>query len=222
VAQVLAPDLRGHGDSQAVAGPYSMDMFADDMNAFLSGLNITQPVVVCGLSMGGYIALAFYRKYARSMAGLILTSTRAGPDSPEAKSVRQQTMTTVLEKGKAVVIDNMALKLLSPENVQQRPDLMTKAPTIMDKTSPEGILGDLAGMRDRIDSTPMLKDINVPTLVIHGAEDAIIPLSEAQIMAETIPGALLKVIPRTGHLPNLENPRAFNLAVKDFLKRLKD
>ena len=85
VARVLAPDLRGHGGSQPIPGAYTMDIFADVLNSFLDELGITQPVVVCGLSMGGYTAFAFYRKYSQRMAGLILTATRAAGDSPQKR-----------------------------------------------------------------------------------------------------------------------------------------
>jgi 3-oxoadipate enol-lactonase len=220
VARVLAPDLRGHGDSQAVTGAYPMNLLAEDINAFLDGLKISTPVVVCGLSMGGYVTFAFYRKYARRVAGLILTSTRAGADMPEARIARDLAMSTAKEKGLMAIFDGMAPRLLSPGNYQSRSDLVEKVRAIMERTSLEGVLGDLVGMRDRLDSTPTLRQINVPVLVIHGAEDALIPLREAQAMAETIPGARLEIIPGAGHLPNLENPRVFNRVVRNFLMDL--
>ena len=218
-ARILAPDLRGHGESQAVPGNYSMEMFADDLNAFLDTLSITQPVVVCGLSMGGYVALAFFRKYTTRMAGLILAATRATADSPEARIGRDQAVAMAKEKGVAAIADTMLPKMLSPKTYERKPELVDRVRAIMNHTSLEGVLGDLNGLKQRIDSTPTLSHIKLPTLILAGADDQIIPLKEAQSMQASIPGARLVVIPDTGHLLNLEDPAAFNLAISDFLSR---
>ncbi len=220
VARVLAPDLRGHGDSQPVPGPYSMDLLAEDVKAFLDSLGINQPVILCGLSMGGYIAFAFFRKYASRMAGLILTATRALADTPQQKAGRDQSAQLAGQMGVEAIVEGMLPKLLSPKTYAQRPELAALARTIMEKTSLAGILGDLAGLKERPDSTPTLGQIHLPTLILHGADDQIIPLQEAQAMQAAIPGARLEVIPDGGHLLNLENPAAFNQAVRSFLKEL--
>jgi 3-oxoadipate enol-lactonase len=218
-ARVLAPDLRGHGESQAVSGPYSMETFADDLNAFLDALSITQPVVVCGLSMGGYVAFAFFRKFASRMAGLILTATRATADSPEARNGRDQAIVMASKKGVAAIAETMLPKMLSPKTYERKPELVDRVRTIMNHTSIEGVLGDLISMKERPDSTPLLSQIRLPTLILAGADDQIIPLKETQSMQASIPEARLVVIPGTGHLLNLENPEAFNQAVRDFLSR---
>ncbi len=221
VARVLAPDLRGHGESQAVPGPYSVDLFADDLAAFLDALDIRQKVVLCGLSMGGYIAFAFYRKYASRLAGLILTATRAIPDTPQGRQARDQAMEQARQQGAAAIVDAMLPKLLSPAGFQSRPELVAQARQAMASSTVASILGDLAALKERPDSTPTLAQIAVPTLLLPGAEDQIIPLAEAQAMAAAIHGAWLQAIPGAGHLPNLENPAAFNAAVRDFLKNVK-
>jgi len=222
VARILAPDLRGHGDSQAVPGPYSMDLFADDLAAFLDALGITGRVVLCGLSMGGYVAFAFYRKYADRLSGLILTATRAAPDSPEARTGRDQAAALAREKGVAAIVESMAPKLLSPKTVEHRPELVAQARAIMEHTSLEGVLGDLAGLKERPDSTPTLAEIKVPTLILPGEDDQIIPIQEAWAMQAGITGSRLVVIPNAGHLLNLENPQAFNQAVRQFIEGLRD
>lgn len=221
VARVLAPDLRGHGESQAVPGPYCMDMFADDLAAFLDALGVRQKIVLCGLSMGGYIVFAFYRKYADRLAGLILTATRAAADNPQARLARDQAAELARQQGVVAIVDSMLPKLLSPATYQNRPELVAQARQIMAATSLEGILGDLVALKQRPDSTPTLAMISVPTLILPGAEDQIIPLSDAQAMHSTIPGAQLHVITNAGHLANLENPVAFNAAVRAFLKTIK-
>ncbi len=217
--RVLAPDLRGHGESQAISGPYSMDMFADDLNAFLDALGVNQPVVVCALSMGGYVAFSFYRKYPQRIAGLILAATRAAADSPEARIGRDQAISIASTKGISAITESMLPKMFSPQTYEQKPELVDQVRAIMNHTSLKGVMGDLIGLKERADSTSTLSEIKLPTLILAGANDQIIPLKEAQSMKASIPGARLVVIPDTGHLLNLENPEAFNNAIRDFLSR---
>ncbi len=219
-ARILALDLRGHGESQTVPGSYSVDLFADDLNALLDALHIDQPIVLCGLSMGGYVAFAFFRKYAWRLRGLILTATKATPDSEEGKAGRDQAMATDRQKGVAAVIDPMAPKLLAPATPQERPELLDQVRQIMLSISLEGMLGDLAALRDRPDSTPNLAEIDLPTLLLPGAEDQLIPRREAEMMEAGIRTAHLTAVPNAGHLLNLENPAVFNHAVREFLANL--
>jgi 3-oxoadipate enol-lactonase len=198
-----------------------MDLFADDLAAFLDALGVHQKIVLCGLSMGGYILFAFYRKYAARLAGLILTATRADADTPQARLARDQAAELASQQGVPAIVDSMLPKLLSPAAYQKRPELVVHAREIMSATSLEGILGDLVALKERPDSTPTLAKISIPTLLLPGSEDQIIPLSEAQAMHAAIPGAQLQVIPDAGHLTNLENPNAFNAAVRLFLNSIK-
>ena len=218
VARVLAPDLRGHGDSQPIPGAYTMDIFADDLNSFLDGLGITQPVVVCGFSMGGYTAFTFYRKYSERMAGLILTATRAAGDSPQQRDNRDAAAAKARSEGGGDIISSMLPKLFSPNTYAERPELTAQVTSIMESISVNGIVGDLSAMKGRQDSTGILTKINIPTLVIHGVDDQIIPLDEARQMAAAIPNANLAVIPGAGHLPNLERPDLYNASIRKFLE----
>ncbi len=220
MVRVIAPDLRGHGDSDALPGPYSMGLLADDLNALLGMLEINQPVVVCGLSMGGYVAFSFWRKYPNRVRALVLAATRAAADSDVARVGRDQAMQTASLQGVAAVASSMAPRLFAPATLQTRPDLVEKVQVLMEGTSLQGVLGDLQGMKERIDSTPDLPRIQVPTLVIYGAEDGIIPRPEVEAMAAGIPGARLAVIEGAGHLPNLEQPEVFNREVRNFLQGL--
>lgn len=216
-ARVLAPDLRGHGESQAVSGPYSMDSLADDLNAFLDALEVSGPVVVCGLSMGGYVALSFYRRYASRVAGLILAATRAGADSAEAKAKRDEMVALAGREGAAAVSRSMLPKMLAPQTYAERPVLVENVRLIMDDTSLDGVQGALLGMRDRVDSTGLLGELDRPVLILHGAEDQIIPVKEAEAMQAALPRARLEVLPAAGHLLNLEQPELFNDSVRSFL-----
>jgi pimeloyl-ACP methyl ester carboxylesterase len=220
--RVIAPDLRGHGQSDSVPGPYSMTQLADDCADLMGHLNVATPFVVCGLSMGGYIALEFYRRYPEQVAGLILASTRAGADSTEGKAGRDKAAELAKTEGATAVSSGMLPKMLAAQNFESDEELVDYVKDVMSTASLNGVVGALAAMRDRIDSTPLLGDIDVPVLIIHGAEDQLIPPSEAQIMHQGIPDSQLIIIPEAGHLPNLEQPDIFNDAVIDFLEELFD
>jgi 3-oxoadipate enol-lactonase len=218
--RVIAPDLRGFGQSDSVSGPYTITQLADDCADLLSHLNVASPFVVCGLSMGGYIALEFYRRYPELVAGLILVSTRAGADSEEAKANRDKSAELAKNEGATAVSAQMLPKMMAPEFYESDEELVEFVEEIMSAASLNGVVGALAAMRDRIDSTPTLDDIAAPVLIIHGADDQLIPPSEAELMYKAIPDADLVIIPDAGHLPNLEQPDIFNDAVIDFLEEL--
>lgn len=222
VARVLAPDLRGHGGSDPVTGPYSMDLLADDCHALLEETGVDQPAVICGLSMGGYIALAFYRLYPQRVAGLVLAATRAGPDSPAAKANRDKMASLAEERGASAVAAELLPKMLSPRTYASDPELVEGVKQILKTNSVTGIVGALMGMKERPDSTAMLKEIDVPTLIIHGVDDQLIPMAEAESMHEAIEKSQLHAFAEAGHLLNLERPDWFNQAIREFLQALTE
>ena len=219
-AWMVAPDLRGHGDTEASEGAYSMGQLAEDAAALLEELGITQPVVVGGLSMGGYAALAFYRQFPERVAALILASTRAGADSPEGRAGREKYVATAREKGAAAIADAMLPKMFAPGTYASQPGLVEQVREIMAGTSVTGIAGALLGMRDRADATPLLAEIDRPVLVVHGADDQLIPPSEAEAMHGHLRNSRLELVPGAGHLVNMEQPASFNAAVRNFLQSL--
>lgn len=218
IARQITPDLRGHGRSAATPPPYAMAQLADDCIGVLDHLEIPGPVVVGGLSMGGYVAFEICRRHPGRVAGLILAATRAGADSDEARSARDQAAETARSEGVATVVDGMLPKLFAPENLVAQAELVDAVRAMMLETSVDGMVGALAAMRDRPDSTADLPGFDVPALVLHGAEDQLIPVAEAEAMAGALPDAELSVIPDAGHLPNLERPEEFNEAVREFLE----
>jgi len=216
MTRVISPDLRGHGRSQVVPGPFTMEQHADDLAALLDHLKVRQ-TVVAGLSMGGYVAFAFWRRYPKRVRGLILADTRAEPDGAAAQAGRDAAMVTVQQMGAAAYADEMLPRLLAPANLADA-KIAGAALKMMAEQPVEGIIGALGGLRDRTDSRDTLPTITVPTLVIAGDVDVITPPADARALTAAIPGARLVVIPKAGHLSPLENPRAFNAAVRTFLR----
>lgn len=222
IARMISPDLRGFGESPSTDPPYSLELFSADCLRLLDHVGISGPVVVGGLSMGGYIALDFYRRYPERVMGLILAATRAGADSPEGQAGRDKAAGVASAEGVGAIAEGMLPKLMAPDTYERQPDLVEFVLDMMLSSSVEGVVGALAAMRDRPDATALLPEIDVPTLVIHGEEDQLIPSSEAQITESGIPGATLILIPGAGHLPNLEQPDLFNEAVRKYLEQFYD
>jgi 3-oxoadipate enol-lactonase len=217
ITRGLAIDLRGHGESQATSGVYTMDLLADDCAAFLDVLGIHGPVILAGLSMGGYVSMAFCRRHADRLAGLILCATRLHADSPEGKQNRTDSAALAHQRGVPAAVSGLQTKLMAPDTYTRRPDLVKTVKAMTESTPLEGVIGDLLGMRERPDSLATLAAFERPTLILHGAEDQIIPISEAEEMQATLPDSRLEIIPEAGHLLNLEQPQAFNTAVRRFL-----
>jgi 3-oxoadipate enol-lactonase len=220
-ARIIAPDLRGHGRSDVTLPPYSVGQLADDCLDLLDFLGVFRPVVLCGLSMGGYVAFEFFRRHPERVAGIILAATKAKADTEEGKAGRDAMIEKAKTEGVTAVAAAMLPKLLAPGNYDDDPELVEFVQEMMEETSLDGVIGALQAMKERPDSMGTLAAIDVPTLIIHGAEDRLIPLAEAQAMKAACRSAELVVIPDAGHLPNLEQIDDFNDAVIDFLESLE-
>jgi len=219
--RVITIDLRGHGESDAPLWHYSLDQAAEDVRALLDHLSIRQAVFV-GLSMGGYILFAFYRKHADRVNGLVLADTRAQADTPEGKEGRFQMAQTAYKHGPAAVADIMIPKLLSPATIGTKPEIVHRVRRMIEGNQVSGIAGDLMAMAERPDSIPLLKQISCPTQIIVGELDQATPPSDAKLMAEQIPGARLAVIPGAAHLANVEQPELFTRIVRSFIENVAE
>ena len=217
--RIITIDLRGHGESDAPLWRYTLEQSADDVNALLDHLAIQRALFV-GLSMGGYILFALYRKYAARMKGLILADTRALTDTSEGNEGRFQMAQTAYKQGPSAIADIMLPKLLSPSTVQTKPDLVQQVRAMIEGNQISGIAGDLMAMAERPDSVPLLSQITCPTQIIVGELDQATPPSDAKLMADQIPNAQLAIIPGAAHLANLEQPEAFNQIVAAFATEL--
>jgi pimeloyl-ACP methyl ester carboxylesterase len=191
-----------------------MRQFADDIWRLEQHLDLG-PVILTGHSMGGYIALAFAKAYPKCLRGLVLVGTKAGADSPEVAETRRATAEKVRQMGASVVVEAMAPKMLSATNSDA--SMVASVRAFMAPANPEGIISALLGMAERPNATDWLGKIRVPTLVIGGSDDQIIPLKEAETLVQGIPDSQLKVIPKAGHLVAFEQPDAYNEAMQTWL-----
>ena len=218
--RVVAPDLKGFGASDAPEdlSRYTMLGYADELAGLLDGLGLDR-VVVGGLSMGGYVALAFLRQYADRVVGLVLADTRAGADTAEVFERRTNQQDQVARTGTTALIEELLRGLLSDHTRAHRLELVEQVRRLM-ANPPAGYIGALEAMKHRSDATAELGSIAVPTLVVVGEDDTLAPPDVARAMHEAIPGSRLAVLPKAGHLSNLEAPDEFNAAVADLLEQL--
>ena len=219
--RAVAPDLPGFGASDVPAerSAYSIDGYADLVAALVDALGLGR-VVLVGLSMGGYIALAFARRHPGALAGLVLADTRPDPDTPEGRKGRSDQQALVAERGDVTpLVDGLLARVLA-EASPRRAEVAARLGDMMRSTAPGGWIGALEAMKERPDQTDLLPRISVPVLVVVGESDALVPLDVAEAMAKAIPGARFEVVPGAGHVSNLENPEVFNRALSDFLAAL--
>ena len=214
--RVIRLDARGFGGSPPRNEPLTMDRIADDAAALLDHLELSE-AIVCGLSMGGYAALAFARRFSHRLEALVLADTRAGNDSEDARRDRLALAAKVRAEGSRVAADAFVPKLVGETTHKERPELVARVRRIILGNPPTGIATGLEGLAARPDSAPFLGAIRAPTLVICGAEDVLTPPAESEALQRAISGSRLEIVPRAGHLSNLENPAAFHTVLQAFL-----
>ncbi|MBI4420852.1 MAG: alpha/beta fold hydrolase [Gemmatimonadetes bacterium] len=216
----LAPDLRGFGLSDPPPQGWTLAAYADDLARILDGARVGK-AAVCGLSMGGYIALEMWRRHRDRIRALILANTRAEADPPDGRKRRDEMIERVQRDGAAAVVDTMLPRVLAPATLAGNAHVVAHVRTMMRDCSAPGLIAALAAMRDRPDSTDLLREIDVPTLVVAGAEDTLIPVDSQSVLAAKIRGARLEVVGGAGHLTPVEQPKAFNRVVGAFLETLR-
>lgn len=214
--RVVRFDCRGFGDSPPGDALLTMERIADDAAALLDHLGLGQ-VVACGLSMGGYAALALVRRHPSRLRGLVLADTRAGADDAAAREARATLAERALREGTAAVVDATLPRLLGETTRRERPQVVARVRELGLRNPPRGLANALHGLAARADSTATLREVRVPTLVLCGAEDALTPPAEARALQAGIAGSRLAVLPGAGHLSNLEDPDAFGRALGEFL-----
>jgi len=223
--RVIAPDLRGFGESPLGAVDpehgISMEQYADEVIELLNALNITEPIVLVGFSMGGYVAWQFVRKYGDRVRALIQCDTRAIADTDEARAGRIKMADNVADWGSLRVAEMMGPKLFSARALETKPQLMAEVRGVVERTPPAAIAAAQRGMAARPDVTAMLPTIQAPTLVLVGELDAISSSAEMRTIAEAIPRADFVEIPNSGHMTTMENPNAVSQSLSEFIASLR-
>ncbi len=220
--RILAPDLRGFGgstDPRRDDATPTLDDYAEDVAALVREV-AGGPVVLGGLSLGGYVALAVMRRTPGLVRALILADTRAGADTLEARAARKAMLTVLEHDGPQGVARDMMPKLLGATTREHNPDAEETVRLLIKRQSPSAIRDAVVRMMERPDSTALLPSITVPTLVMVGDEDVLTPPAESEAMAAALPNALLVRIAGAGHLANLEQGMAFEASIEDFLAGL--
>lgn len=216
--RLVCPDLPGFGRSVHTPAQPDMSYYAERIRDLLDRLDL-ETVVLGGLSMGGYVAFECLRRFPERLSALILANTRPDPDAEEARKARYETARRVSEEGVEVLIDLQMERLLSAKTRESRPEVVDRVRRMILESTPGGVVAALGAMRERVDSTGLLPEIRVPTLVIGGDEDAISSPEVMAAMAAEIPDAHHENLAGAGHLSNLEATDGFNAAVEAFLSR---
>jgi len=213
--RVIAVDMRGFGKSRSDA-PFTIESLGDDVHALLGEIKAL-PCVLGGLSMGGYVALGYAKKYPADLKGLMLIDTRAEADTPEGKAARGKMIEAARSGGSKVVAEQMMAKMVAGGAEKGRPEVVKKLKGIMEACPPRTIENALVAMREREDYTSSLASIGVPTLIVVGEQDAITPPEMAERMNREIRNSMLAKIKGAGHMAIMEQPEQVNAAMRKWL-----
>lgn len=218
--RAIAPDLCGFGQSSVTEGTVTMEQFADDLGALLDEMQVTEKAVICGFSLGGYIAWQFWRKYSKRVRAMVLCDTRAVADTDDASAARLKMAEAVLQKGPAIVAEAMMPKLLAAGTSRRSPEIVDEMRQTILNTPAAGIAAAQRGMAARQNVEAMLPTISAPCLVLVGEHDVISPVDEMRQIASSIPAAKFTIVPDAGHMAPLENPDFVNKELRTFLREL--
>ncbi|MFD1166370.1 alpha/beta fold hydrolase [Sphingobacterium daejeonense] len=212
----IAIDIRGHGNTTKGHGFFSVDVFAKDLGVFMRKLEIDK-AVLCGISMGGYIALRAYQLFPEKISGLILADTHSKPDDNAGKQKRFDAIQAVLQYGRRPYAIGFTGNVFSKKSIENKPDAVELIKSSIRRNSIESICSTLLALASRTDTTEVLSKINVPTLIVRGKEDKITPAELMEELNKNIKGSKYIEMADCGHLPNLENPEDFNLHMNKLL-----
>jgi pimeloyl-ACP methyl ester carboxylesterase len=215
--RLIAPDYPGLGESPVSPAPYSLELLADSIMGRLQSMGVSEKVALLGLSMGGYLAYEVVRNFPERLNGLILAATHPAPDSEPGRQAREETAALARTEGLEPLADRMLPRLLGNTTRMTQPDLMGKIRGLILTNEKEGVAQASLAMATRRDSVPLLPRIQIPTLLLSGTEDAIVPGVPPDAVQRQIPGSSWKVIEQSGHLLNLEQPVEFNRCIREFM-----
>lgn len=218
--RVVAYDIRGHGESEVGSGHFSIELFVDDLFALMDHLSIPK-AVLCGLSMGGYIALRAVERNPERVMGLVLCDTKSDADGNEAKIKRANGIKFVQANGMKYYAQDYVKIVFAPASFDAHPEAIKSIQSIVERTAPTSIFGTLMALAARTDTTPNLPNIKCPTLILVGEKDTLTPVAASQSMKEKIPGSEIAIIPGAGHISNMEHPVEFNKHLSAFVAKIK-
>ena len=213
----IAVDIRGHGLTTSGHGFFSIDVFAKDIRVFFEKLKLDQ-AILCGSSMGGYIALRAYQLFPDKIAGLILADTHSKADTNQVKQKRFDSIQAVLNHGRRPFSIGFVENVFSAVSIRENPEAVEYIKSAIRRNSVTSICSTLLALASRTDTSDTLSDIDIPVLLIRGSEDRITSLQDMRDLESAIPNAQFKEIDGCGHLPNLEVPDEFNRIMKEFLQ----
>jgi 3-oxoadipate enol-lactonase len=213
--RLLSVDIRGFGKSKDEETPLSIDLFGNDLIKFMDNLSI-EKAVICGFSMGGYIALDVIKRFPDRFEALILCDTQCIADTAEVKQKRLETIDEIKMNGVTGFNDGFIKKVFHKDSLKTKKELVKQLKSIVYANTPNIICQGLSALAERAETCSGLADINIPTLIICGREDSVTPLAQSEYMHEHIKGSVLKVIDHAGHVSNLEQPVAFNKHLGEF------
>jgi len=215
--RVVACDLRGQGRSEVGNGQFTLEFLVDDLIALLDHLKINR-AVLCGLSMGGYLTLRAVERNAERISGLVLCDTKSEADSNETKLARSASIRAIEKNGVNAYAEAFLKGALSPTSLKDR-GLVETATKMIRQNQALGLCGTLLALAGRTDTTSFLPKIDVPTLILVGEQDTITPLDHSRRMQSLIQKSELQIIPKSGHMSNMENPTIFNTHLLNFLRK---
>jgi 3-oxoadipate enol-lactonase len=216
--RVIAYDVRGHGDTDVGEVEFSIDLFVSDLLGLMDFLNV-QKATLCGLSMGGYIALRAIEKDPEYFDALILSDTQCVADTPEAKEKRMKTIESIKETGVIKFAEDSVKNLFAAASLTTKQDSIASIKAMIVNTSKQSLSNTLHALANRKETCSGLVNISVPTLIMVGKEDPITPVAAAEFLHQHIQDSSLHIVQQAAHLPNIENPEDFDFQLKLFLHR---
>jgi len=214
--RVIAYDVRGHGNSDAGTGDFSIELFAHDLISLMDSLKI-EKAIICGLSMGGYIALNAIENYPERINALILCDTTCKSDTSEGIEKRMKAIESIRERGVETYADGSLKNFFANESFKTKKEIIAEVRQMMVNTTENTIIETLLALSKRKETCSVLSEIKVPVLLLVGDEDIITPPEAAIFMHKEIKGSMLGIIEHAGHISNLENPDMFNEHLSEFI-----
>lgn len=214
--RIIALDIRGFGKSIDETSAWSIDLFSEDLILLMDQLSIKK-AIVCGLSMGGYIALNAIKRFPDRFEALVLCDTQCNADSPEVKKKRYNTIDDINMSGTITFSDNFIKNVFYKDSLENQKELVQQLKSVVLANSKYIITQGLTALAERTETCSTLNNITIPTLIICGREDTVTPLTQSEFMHAAIRGSKLQVIDRAGHVSNLEQPLEFNRHLFSFL-----